>query len=65
LVATVAAVWRWTRSDRATFAMAVVAAAFATPAFYFQAIALLLAAVAPWALQVEPGERRLGTTDQG
>jgi hypothetical protein len=38
-----------TRSDRWTWVAAIGAAAFATPAFYFQAIALLGACAAPWA----------------
>jgi hypothetical protein len=37
-----------TRSERWTWVAATVATAFATPAFYFQAIALLAATVAPW-----------------
>jgi hypothetical protein len=35
--------------ERLTFAAAVVATALASPAMYFQSLALLLAAVAPWA----------------
>jgi alpha-1,2-mannosyltransferase len=35
--------------ERLTFAAAVVAAALASPAMYFQSLALLVAAVAPWA----------------
>ncbi len=54
-VGAVAGTWVVTRQDRATFAAAVIAAALATPALYFQALAILLAAVAPWALG---GERR-------
>jgi hypothetical protein len=38
-----------TRNDRWMWVVAVAAAAFATPAFYFQAIALLGACAAPWA----------------
>jgi Glycosyltransferase family 87 len=45
--------WLITRSDRMTFAAGVVASAVATPAFYFQAIALLLGAAAPWALGLD------------
>lgn len=37
------------RIEALTFAAAVVASALVTPAFYFQAIGLLAAAVAPWA----------------
>jgi Glycosyltransferase family 87 len=47
----VAGTWIATRSDRATFAAAVIGAALATPALYAQALALLLAAVAPWTLK--------------
>lgn len=48
-LAMVAGTWIVTQSDRATFAAAVLAAAFATPALYFQALALPLAMVALWA----------------
>ena len=48
-LAMVAGTWMVTKSDRATFAAAVLAAALATPALYFQALALPLAMVAPWA----------------
>lgn len=63
-VAAVAGTWVATRSNRATFAAAVIAAALATPALYFQALALLLAAVTPWALD-ERRHRELLATREG
>ncbi len=54
----VSAIWATKRSDRSTFAAAVVVASLATPALYFATGAALLAAVAPLALRSRGVEQR-------
>jgi hypothetical protein len=48
--------------ERITFTLAAILTALASPAFYFQALGLLLAAVAPWRDDLFAGRRLRGGT---
>jgi alpha-1,2-mannosyltransferase len=48
IAAVIVSVFAWRADERATYSAAAVLAALASPALYFQAIALLVAAIVPW-----------------